>query len=208
MRRFLVPAVAMTVLVFGAALYLFEPWALWVNKRVDEPIPAVLALTPEQATDTGEPGIPRQTPRSLRTPDSPTLSGPPAGTVPPARSDSPGQAEPVLLATGNLITHEHATRGTVLVLGLADGSRILRFEDLDTSSGPDLRVWITDASVTEGSDGWHVFDDGDHVDLGGLTANQGNQNYVLPASVDLRKLDSVSIWCDRFNVSFGAAALG
>lgn len=90
---------------------------------------------------------------------------------------------------------------------LADGSRILRLEDLDTSNGPALRVWLTDAPVKSGKDGWRVFDDGAHVNLGELKGNKGNQNYTLPADLDLARYTSVSIWCDRFDVSFGAAAL-
>jgi hypothetical protein len=45
------------------------------------------------------------------------------------------------------------------------------------------------------------------VNLGRLKGNQGNQNYRIPADVDLSRYTSVSIWCDRFNVSFGAAEL-
>lgn len=37
--------------------------------------------------------------------------------------------------------------------------------------------------------------------------NKGDQNYPLPTDVDWPKYHSVSIWCDRFDVSFGAAAL-
>jgi hypothetical protein len=55
--------------------------------------------------------------------------------------------------------------------------------------------------------GWHVFDDGAYVDLGRLKGNRGDQNYPVPADVDLGRYRSVTIWCDRFNVSFGAAAL-
>lgn len=84
---------------------------------------------------------------------------------------------------------------------------MLRIEDLDTSNGPALRVWVTDAPVVQGREGWFVFDDGRHVDLGALKGNIGSQNYPLPAGVDLAELHSVSIWCDRFNVSFGAAEL-
>ena len=84
---------------------------------------------------------------------------------------------------------------------------MLRIEDLDTSNGPDLKVWLTDAPVRSGRDGWFVFDDGRYVDLGRLKGNRGSQNYDLPDSVDLRRLASLSIWCDRFNVSFGAARL-
>ncbi|MFE5867152.1 DM13 domain-containing protein [Streptomyces roseifaciens] len=111
------------------------------------------------------------------------------------------------LATGELISHEHRTSGTVRILQLPDGTRTLRLENLDTSNGPDLKVLISDAPVKPGRDGWYVFDDGAHVSLGSLKGNKGDQNYVLPAGVDLNRYTSVSIWCDRFDVSFGATAL-
>ncbi len=94
-----------------------------------------------------------------------------------------------------------------MVLKLADGSRVLRIMDLDTSNGPDLRVWLADSPVRKGRSGWFVFDDSAHVDLGELKGNIGNQNYAIPADVDLQTLRSVSIWCARFRVSFGAVAL-
>ncbi len=84
---------------------------------------------------------------------------------------------------------------------------MLRLEGLDTSNGPDLRVWLSDAAVVEGRDGWSVFDDGAWLDLGPLAGNQGSSNYVVPPGTDLAVLSSVSIWCARFRVSFGAAAL-
>ena len=84
---------------------------------------------------------------------------------------------------------------------------MLRLQDLQTSNGPLLKVWITDAPVLPGTDGWSVFDDGSYVDLGELKGNIGSSNYPLPADVDLSRLTSVSVWCDRFNVSFGAAQL-
>jgi electron transfer DM13 len=116
-------------------------------------------------------------------------------------------AEPVVLARGELITHEHDSSGSVVVLELPDGSRVLRLEDLNTSNGPDLHVWITDAPVIEGRDGWGVFDDGRYVDLGALKGNIGSSNYPLPPEVDLAELSSVSVWCQRFAVSFAAADL-
>jgi hypothetical protein len=51
----------------------------------------------------------------------------------------------VLIAQGTLVGHQHATSGTVRILRLADGSRLLRLENLDTTNGPDLKVWLTDA---------------------------------------------------------------
>ena len=93
------------------------------------------------------------------------------------------------------------------VLRLPDGSRVLRLEDLRTSNGPRLQVWLSDAPVLAGTDGWRVFDDGRHVDLGDLKGNLGSSNYPIPPDVDLAALPSVSIWCARFHVSFAAAEL-
>ncbi|WP_159848801.1 DM13 domain-containing protein [Nocardia sp. CY41] len=129
----------------------------------------------------------------------------------PSVAATPGQggteAQPRTLARGTFVSHEHATSGTVVILRLPDDSRVLRVQNLDTSDGPDLHVWLTDAPVREGRDGWFVFDDGLHTDLGKLKGNQGSQNYAIPADADLARLTSVAIWCDRFNVSFGAAEL-
>ena len=115
--------------------------------------------------------------------------------------------EPQVLAKGRFISHEHETTGRAEVLQLPDGKRVLRFEDLQTSNGPDLKVWLAAAPVIPGTDGWFVFDDDEFEDLGPLKGNIGNQNYRIPDSVDLTQLSSVSIWCDRFSVSFGAAEL-
>jgi hypothetical protein len=112
-----------------------------------------------------------------------------------------------VLASGPLVAHEHATSGEALLLALPDGSRVLRLQDLATSNGPRLRVWLTDAPVRPGRDGWYVFDDGRHLDLGPLKGNVGSANYPVPAGADLAGLTSVSIWCERFSVSFGAATL-
>ena len=120
-----------------------------------------------------------------------------------AEASSP--SGPVDLLRGRFVSHEHGTSGRVRVVGQPDGSRLLAIEDLDTSDGPDLHVWLTDAEVSE--DGWHVFDDGRYVDLGGLRGNKGNLVYELPRQLDLADYQSVSIWCERFSVSFGAAAL-
>jgi hypothetical protein len=124
-----------------------------------------------------------------------------------ASTVSASAAAPAVLAYGRFVSHEHTTTGEVRVLQAADGTRYVRLEDLDTSNGPLLKVWLTDAPVLSGTEGWRVFDDGRHVDLGPLKGNKGSQNYALPGDVDLARYRSVSIWCARFHVSFGAAAL-
>ncbi|MEU7143879.1 DM13 domain-containing protein [Nocardia sp. NPDC046473] len=130
-----------------------------------------------------------------------------APTAPGAPATPGAPAAPRTLAGGTLISHEHDTSGTVRILQLPDGSRVLRLENLDTSDGPDLHVWLTNAEVIEGKAGWFVFDDAQHTDLGSLKGNKGSQNYPIPADTDLTARTSVTIWCQRFHVSFGAAQL-
>ena len=112
--------------------------------------------------------------------------------------------QPVILAEGAFVSQEHDTSGTARVLELPDGSRVLRLEGFSTSDGPDVHVWLSDA--TAGGD-WNKYDDGRFVALGEIKATDGNHNYVIPADADLAGLQSAVIWCDRFNVAFGSAAL-
>jgi Electron transfer DM13 len=172
----------------GIGLYWFQPWKLWQDETVDEALPGVVATTAPAAVTPSQ--------ESSEPPSEPTSEPPTSAT------DGPRT-----LASGDLISHEHATSGAVKLIRLADGSHVVRLENLDTSNGPDLRVWLTDAPVKEGTAGWHVFDDGKYVSLGKLKGNKGSQNYALPDDVDPAGYTSVSIWCDRFDVSFGAAEL-
>jgi hypothetical protein len=45
------------------------------------------------------------------------------------------------------------------------------------------------------------------ADLGVIKGNVGDQNYTLGNDLDLAKYRAVSVWCKRFSVNFGAAAL-
>lgn len=113
-------------------------------------------------------------------------------------------AGPVALATGSFEgRNDYAVAGEATFYELADGSRTLRFEDLEADNGPDLYVYLTSAS---GSDSDGAITD-DFIDLGVLKGNIGSQNYELPADVDLERYDTVVIWCLRFNVGFGTADL-
>ena len=173
-------AVAAVGLVIG--LVLFKPWLLFVDVKVDEQLP-IVASGPAQA--------------------QPTPPTPLAPTPTPA----PTPAGPVQLAVGTLISHEHTTTGTVRIVQQPDGARLLTLENLDTSNGPDVHVWLSAAHVVEGTAGWFTAGSADHYDLGLIKGNQGNQVYQIPADVDLSKYPSVDLWCVQFSVSFGAAEL-
>ncbi len=45
------------------------------------------------------------------------------------------------------------------------------------------------------------------IDLGSIKGNEGDQNYTLPAALDLNKYQAVTIWCARFGVNFATAPL-
>lgn len=181
--RLVLAVAAVALVVLGVALAAFQPWRLFTSTTVREVIPA--APAPAAA--------------------SPSATG--TGTVGPSTSVPVSPAAPEVLGEGSFVSHEHRTTGRVRVLRLVDGSRVLRLEDLATSDGPALHVWLSDQPVREGRAGWHVFDDGAYVDLGDLKGNRGDQNYPVPPDVDLQGLTSVSVWCARFHVSFGAATL-
>ena len=136
--------------------------------------------------------------------DEPIPVAAPVSTTASATATSTAPPQPVILAEGAFVSQEHDTSGTARVLELPDGSRVLRLEGFSTSDGPDVHVWLSDAAA--GGD-WNSFDDGRFVALGEIKATDGNHNYAIPADADLTGLQSAVIWCDRFNVAFGSAAL-
>ncbi|KWV30647.1 DM13 domain-containing protein [Micromonospora rifamycinica] len=189
--------VAVAVLGVGAAfgLYWFQPWKVVTDNRVDEQLSAVDAA-PTGGTPTGT------APAGVT----------PTGTVPPVPGEptpagSPTTGRPVVVSRGAFVSHKHDTSGDARIVRTTDGRHRLELVGLDTSNGPDLKVWLTDRPVHTSRAGWGVFDDGRRVELGRLKGNRGDQAYAIPAGTDLTGLTSVTIWCARFAVSFGAAPL-
>ena len=107
------------------------------------------------------------------------------------------------VASGGFISREHETSGAARVLRLPDGQVIVRCEGFATSNGPVLVVRLSKNPAHGPDDG---FDD-DYVDLGPLKGNIGDQNYPIPTDVDPTAYTGVVVWCDRFDVSFGATNL-
>jgi len=172
----LITGVAMlsAVGVLVFVLVYFQPQKLVIDDRVSEPLPSL-------------------------------ASGAGSGTDDGAAADGK-QGEPAIetLSRGDFQSFEHSTTGQARVIRLADGSRFLRFEQFETSNGPDLRVYLS-ATPAEGPG--ETFDD-DYVEVGELKGNIGDQNYSIPADVELGRLRSAVVWCERFSVAFGAAPVG
>jgi hypothetical protein len=197
----------MVILVAAAiVLALFQPWKLWVDDSVDEAAPIGAVQIPGSVAGTE----PRTVPSTTTTPRSESTAAAastlPAPAVPSTTTTStavPATTVSAAPAGAAFMSIDHGTSGTVLLLEDATGTRFVRLENLDTSNGPDLFVYIS-TNPPDGPEG--EFDD-DYVDLGRLEGNVGNSNYVIPAGTDLSRYASVVIWCDRFNSAFGAAPL-
>ena len=123
-----------------------------------------------------------------------------AEALPTAQSGSLPQP----LVSGQFYGILHPTAGTATIYQMGDGSRILRLTSFSTSNGPDVHVYMVAAD--DAKDVATVQQAG-FVDLGVIKGNVGDQNYTLGSDLDLAKYRAVSIWCKRFSVNFGAAAL-
>lgn len=119
-------------------------------------------------------------------------------TVNESMSETPMQKEMKPLM-GNFVDAGdgfHKAAGDAKVINLADGKTFLRFENLKTTNGPDLYVYLSTGK-----------DVSDIVNLGRLKGNIGNQNYEIPTGTDLAKYNTVLIWCKAFSTLFGSAKL-
>jgi len=112
--------------------------------------------------------------------------------------------QPVALSEGMFHGVAHKTDGTATVYGLPDGKRALRLTDFETSNGPEVHVYLVAAGDAKDS---ATVKQAGFVDLGLLKGNKGDQNYDVPANVDLGKYHAVTIWCARFGVNFATAPL-
>lgn len=110
----------------------------------------------------------------------------------------------VALASGSFHGVHHETSGTATLYRRGDGTRVLRFTNFATSNGPDVRIYLV--AAPDAADNETVTKAG-FIELGAMKGNQGDQNYEVPANVDLAKYRAVTIWCRRFAVNFATAPL-
>lgn len=112
------------VALVAVLLYLFQPWALFTSKDVNEDLPTT---TPSANSST-----------------SATPSG--SATVnPPAVAN-------VTLSSGPFQSFEHDTTGKASLIRLPDGRTIVRLSDFKTSNGPDVKVWLSVNPASKASD--------------------------------------------------------
>jgi Electron transfer DM13 len=114
------------------------------------------------------------------------------------------KASESILASGSFHSVAHDGKGNASIYQLSDGKRILRFTNFETSNGPDVHVYLV--ATNDATDSEMVKKAG-FREIGPLKGNIGDQNYEIPADVDLAKYRAVTIWCQRFAVNFATAPL-
>ncbi|MFJ1705620.1 DM13 domain-containing protein [Kitasatospora sp. NPDC088346] len=176
-RRTSAALLALALAAAGLGLYLFQPWRALTTTTVDEALPTAAVSAPASAANV-----------------------PPTAGPGPAAPGTP-VAVPV---GGSFVSGEHPTSGTARLVRPGDGSTVLRLENLRTSEGPDVRVYLSTRPAAESR--LDTLGDG-ALELGRLKGNVGNQNYTVPPGTDLGGYRSAVIWCHRFSVGFGAADL-
>ncbi|WP_462203401.1 DM13 domain-containing protein [Frankia sp. CcWB3] len=167
----------------------------------------VVTVLPAFRNVTVEEELPADVTAVLSTRPSPPGAAPQAGPAPgqtPPRPPAPTQpaagADVVELGRAQLVGIDHDATGTARLIRLADGSHLVRFEDLDVEPGPDYQVHLV-----PGAD---KTDPAGSTRLDRLRGNLGDQNYPVAADVDIDTPTTVLIWCRAFAVPIAAATVG
>jgi hypothetical protein len=182
----------LVVIILGVLWYLLSP--LLINKEINEAVPKIPTveemadMTPEEAEETQE-AIEEE---FAQMPD-----------IIMEDIMNEFQEQSVAVATGSFVGADNFHKGTGEVF-LHDG--FLRFEDLDVTNGPDLRVLLVKHPNPKDRD--DLGEEGvGYFELAKLKGNVGNQNYDIPSDVDLSEYGSIVIYCKPFHVIFASATL-
>jgi hypothetical protein len=146
---------------------------------------------------------------------TPVPPAPIAENTPMPESEAPTDApiataatgEPAALRSGQFtrIDRAHAAEGTATLYELPDGSLLLRLEqDFRSNEGPDLYVGFSGHPMPRSNEELH---DQGYLELALLQSFEGQQDYALPADLNLDDFRSVVIYCKEFTVLFSTAEL-
>ncbi len=202
-NQIIIAAVAVVVLI-AVTFPLWRP--LFVNEVVDEDFPFAQMSEQDQTAFNVLPAEQQEMILAMNDENPEMAAANAEAIIQPdteMADDMPAE-EPTVLSSGtfNEIDVVHRGEGSATIYELPDGSNVLRLEDFRVTNGPQLHVLLSPAADPRNS-----AEVGDYVDLGELRGNVGNQNYDIPADVDLSQYESVVIYCLPFRVVFSVATL-
>lgn len=111
---------------------------------------------------------------------------------------------PRLLASGRFHQVAHKGEGVAAIVQLHNGQRILRLTDFRTSDNSELAILLI--SAPDAHENETVVNSSVFV-LGSLQQAAGNQEYSIPADLDLTNVGAVTIWNKKYQVNFTTAPL-
>lgn len=135
----------------------------------------------------------------------------PVNTEPPLQINEampvspPEIAAPHMLSQGqfNAVSDIRPAKGLSRLFRLGTGEFLLRVEDLAVVKGPGLRIYLTGTQAPQTADAVLR----DFIDLGTIKAQRGNQNYLMPADIDLSDYRGVVIFSPFFREIYATAKL-
>ena len=106
-------------------------------------------------------------------------------------------------SSGTFKKVEHVTKGQAQIVKEGNRTYLELSKDFSTSSdGPDLKVILYSADrIPENIKGKP------YLKLGALKKYTGKKRYEIPSDINLEKFQSVGIWCEKFDATFGYAPL-
>jgi hypothetical protein len=113
-------------------------------------------------------------------------------------------ADGSVVSAGPFHDVDHAVKGKAQVVEGPDGKLELQLVDFHVDNGPALEMWVIDRDDATDNE---TVKEADHLTLGPLKGNIGDQAYALPAEFDAGKHKAVVVWCERFGVNFATAPL-
>ena len=198
------------IVVVGGGLAITRPWLYFVTREVNEAFPGLTDAQREAVANMPEDQKQALIDMAMSTrkmvEDTAIAQIGEDTVVPAAEQAMPPDMpdEPTALAMGSFIDIDpiHGAEGSATIYQLPDGARVLRFEDFRSKNGPDLHVYLSTEAPTSTFGGLGA----NEIHLGALKGNVGNQNYDIPADIDLSQYRSVVIYCVPFRVVFSTAA--
>lgn len=173
----------LVVILLAIAYWLISPF--WRNTTLNETLPGVPVVIVEDTLPVMDPKTKADFERQTAEMKDKTMQ----------ENDAMPSGAPSIKSRAHMVASAHDVSGEALIVTSGNES-YLRFENLKTINGPDLRIYL--AADLNGND---------FIDLGPIRATEGSVNYAIPAGTDLLKYKYAMIWCRSFGVLFSYAQL-